>query len=296
MANKLIHKVEKTQPSMKLSDILREQLGFSSRLIRVLKKEKKVSVNDIVLSYNERLRIGDVIQVNMPDEANIFEPENMPIDVLYEDNHFIVINKQPFVVVHPTKGHPFGTIANGMANYMENRGDSYKIRFANRLDRDTSGAMIICKDGYAQKIISDQMQNNTIVKQYYAIVEGLVLADKATINEPIDRAYEDSVHRIVREDGYPSVTHYEVIERFGENTLLLVTLETGRTHQIRVHLKHIGHNLLGDVLYGGNHDLIGRQALHACKLIFKDIQGDIQEVNAPICEDMQLLIEKMRLR
>lgn len=294
MGKKLIHKVEVKQPSMKLIDVLKEQLDFSSRLIRQLKKNDKVTVNDMLLSYNARLRIGDEIQIELPSEDNIFVAEDMPIDVIFEDEHFIVINKQPFVVVHPTKGHPFGTIANGLANYMHNSGKSYKIRFANRLDRDTSGAMIVCKDGYAQKIISDQMQDNTILKQYYALVEGLVEQDKATIDEPIDRAYEDSVHRVVRPDGYPSVTHYDVIERFKDCTLLLVTLETGRTHQIRVHLKHIGHNLLGDELYGGNHELINRQALHACRLKFRDVQGNVQEVDAPLCEDMQLLIEKMR--
>jgi len=275
----------------KLIDILRQELDFSSRIIRKLKKDKKTSVNGIVISYNAVLRIGDKIEVVLPEEENIFNPEPLNIEVVYEGDQILVVNKRPFMVVHPTKGHPYGTVANGLAQYMIDQGDSYKIRFANRLDRDTSGLMIVCKSGYAQKIISDQMQNNSIIKEYDAFVMGIIEADEATINEPIDRAYDDSVHRVVRPDGQQSVTHYQVIKRYDDMTHVKIQLETGRTHQIRVHFNHLGHPLVGDLLYGGNHDSINRQALHASRLKFVNTQGENVELKVDLPEDMKRLME-----
>lgn len=286
---KIIKYVVKSEK--KLFNILKEDLEFSSRIIRKLKKDKKVVVNNIPLSFNARLRVGDTIVVTLPDEVNIFNPEDMPIDVVYEDDHYIVLNKQPYIVVHPTKGHPFNTIANGVAFYMESQGDSYKIRFGNRLDRDTSGALIICKTGLGQKIVSDQMQAQTIVKEYDAIVHGIVLEDEGTIDEPIGLASEDTVHRIVRNDGSPSLTHYKVMKRMGDKTWLRIHLKTGRTHQIRVHLKHLGHIIIGDELYGSNHDLIGRQALHACHLGFNVIGGEAVDLWVEMPEDMKKIVE-----
>lgn len=288
------YKILDVKASMKLIDILRNEMAFSSRLIRLLKKEKRVYVNGHLLSFNAPLRVGDVIEVSMPDEENIFEPEEMAIDVLYEDDLFLVVNKSPFLVVHPTKGHTNHTLANGLAFYMLSKNEHYKIRFAHRLDRDTSGAMIICKNGFAQKWISDQMQDQTINKQYYAIVDGIVEKDSGTIQAPIGRIDEESLRRHVHDQGLDSITHYEVVERFENHTLLLVTLETGRTHQIRIHLEHIGHRILGDVLYGDNHDLINRQALHAVHLDFKGVDGQLIKIKAPLLEDMTQLIERLR--
>lgn len=285
---KLNYKVKKEG---KLIDILRRELDFSSRIIRKLKKDKKTSVNKIVISYNAILRVGDEIEVVLPEEENIFNPEALDVSVVYESEQIIVVNKKPFMVVHPTKGHPYGTLANGLAHYMMEKGDAYKIRFANRLDRDTSGLMIVCKSGYAQKLISDQMQENTIIKEYDALVMGNVKEDSATINEAIDRAYEDSVHRVVRPDGQACVTHYQVVKRYGDMTHVKIQLETGRTHQIRVHFSHLGHPLVGDVLYGGNHEHLNRQALHACHLKFVDTDGKEVDVEVEIPDDMKRLME-----
>lgn len=274
----------------KLADILKYKMDLSSRIIRKLKKDKGVRVNDIVITFGSKLRVGDVIVVNLPKEDNIFEPEDVPVDIRYESDHFIVINKAPFMVVHPTLGHKFGTVANALAGYMVSKGQSYKIRFANRLDRDTSGLMIVCKSGFGQKIVSDQMMDNSIVKEYDALVMGIVEDDEGTINEPIDRAYEDSVHRVVRPDGQPSVTHYKVVKRLEDMTWLRIRLETGRTHQIRVHMQHLGHSLVGDLLYGGNHELINRQALHACHLVFRNVAGETVDVKADMPDDMKGLL------
>lgn len=275
-----------------LNAVLREDLALSSRIIRKIKKSKSFTVNNIHISINAKLRVNDEVMVVLPKEENIFEPEDLPVDIRYESDHLMLVNKQPFMVVHPTKGHPFNTLANGLAHAMLEKGEQYKIRFANRLDRDTSGLVVVCKSGYGQKIVSDQMIGNTIIKEYDAIVEGIVEKDKETINEPIGRAYEDSVHRVVRPDGMPSVTHYEVKARWDNYTWLRVRLETGRTHQIRVHMKHIGHPLVGDPLYGDVSELINRQALHACHLVLKDVDGTDIDVFCEMPEDMKGLINQ----
>lgn len=277
--------------SITLIESLRKELAISSRLIRQLKKDKSVTVNEMTISFNARLRVGDCIRVTLPDEENIFEPENIPLDIVYEDEHLIVINKPPFRVVHPTLGHKSGTIANALAFYMVKNNQNYKIRFANRLDRDTSGLMIVCKNGYSQKIISDQMQNNSIVKAYKAICYGKVEPHEGTIDEPIGLESDDGPMRIVREDGQPSVTHYKVLKTWDDQSLVEVRLETGRTHQIRVHLKHIGHVIIGDELYGGNHHSINRQALHAYKLVFKNIQGEEITLEVDLPDDMKRIVD-----
>ncbi len=282
------------EKTMKVIEVLRERVGISSRLLRKLKKEKKITVNTHNISLNAHVRVGDTIEITMPTEENIFNPEDINIDVVYEDDHMIIINKQAYLVVHPTKGHPFGTIANGLANLMQNNGHSYKIRFANRLDRDTSGLMIVCKHGYSQKLISDQMIANKVEKKYYAVVEGVIENNEDTINRPIGKLNEDDIARRVIDTGNPSVTHYKVIERFSNATLVEILLETGRTHQIRVHFSDLGHPLIGDELYGGNTEIFNRQALHAFYLKFESVEKKelLHEIDMP--EDMKELIEKLR--
>lgn len=276
--------------TVKLIEFIKGDLQISSRLTRVLKKEKGVTVNGIPISLNAKLRIGDLVEVTLPNEENIFEPEDLNIKIVYEDDHLIVINKAPFRVVHPTIGHLSGTIANGVAYYMLQKGEQYKIRFANRLDRDTSGLMIICKNAYAQKMISDQMMNNTIEKHYKAICTGLFEHDEGTIDEPIGTMEGSEIVRTVRPDGQACVTHYKLDQTYGDKSLVSILLETGRTHQIRVHMKHIGHTIIGDELYGGNHQLINRQALHAYKLVFENMSGERITLEVDIPEDMKKVI------
>lgn len=298
MSNKLNFKVSSEDVDKKILEIVRKRLNVSSRLLRKIKSSKKITVNGHNISLNALTRLGDLIEVVMPIEENIFIPEDIPIKIAYEDEYLIIIDKQAFLVVHPTKGHPYGTIANGLSNYILNKGESYKIRFANRLDRDTSGLMIVCKNGYAQRIISDQMIANETEKKYLAIVDGIVKNDFGTINEPIGKENEDDIARVVISTGSESVTHYKVLERFesteNKATLVEIILETGRTHQIRVHFKYLGHSLLGDVLYGGNQELINRQALHSSALTFKNILGEKLEIKSELPEDLINLISVLR--
>ncbi|MBQ9272829.1 MAG: RluA family pseudouridine synthase, partial [Mogibacterium sp.] len=192
----------------------------------------------------------------------------------YEDDDLILINKQPGIIVHPTKGHPEHTIANGVMKYMADSGQSFKVRFANRIDMDTTGIVIVAKNANAQNTLSSQMRRSTVVKKYYALVEGDMAEDHFTIDLPVGRPDEVSIRRAVMyEGGKDAVSEVNVIRRFdsekyGPHTLAEVILHTGRTHQIRVHLTHIGNPIAGDELYGASTDLIDRQALHAYYIEF----------------------------
>ncbi|MEC3793976.1 RluA family pseudouridine synthase, partial [Clostridioides difficile] len=201
-----------------------------------------------------------------------------------------------FMVVHPTKSHYDKTIANGISYYIDNQKENVKIRFVNRLDMNTSGLVIVAKHAYAHHTLSTAMSENKVEKKYITVVDGIIKENEGTIDEPIYRPTEDSIKRIIDERGQSSVTHYKVIERLENATVLEVSLETGRTHQIRVHMAHIGHGIIGDELYGYvDEELINRQALHAYKLEFEQPRTKEKlKFKADIPEDMKELISKLR--
>jgi 23S rRNA pseudouridine1911/1915/1917 synthase len=234
----------------------------------------------------------------MKHETNHFESEDIPIDVLYEDADILIINKQPYVVVHPTRGHPTGTIANGLAKYFEDKGIYDKIRFINRLDRDTSGILLIAKNGFGQQAVSNQMRANKVKKLYTTVVKGHMECESGEISTPIGRPSEDSVKRDVlpiEMGGQSSLTLYRVVERLKDHDVLEVELITGRTHQIRVHLSSIGHPIVGDELYGGETDRLDRQALHCSEMVLKSARGsDTILVNAELPEDITKIIDELR--
>lgn len=294
MSEILRFQVKEIYDSMKLITVLKEEVKLSSRWIKMLKQKKGVLVNGYHISMNANLRLGDEIEIHMPEEENIFEPENIPLEVLYEDDHFLVVNKQAYMVVHPTKGHHDHTLANAIAYYMYSKDENYKIRFGHRLDRDTSGGLIICKNGHSQKWIHDQMLDGSLYKSYVAIVKGNVKKNKETIDLPILEPGEDEILRRVDSSGARCVSHYEVLERLKGCTWLKIHIETGRTHQIRVHMAHIGHPVLGDSLYGDKDDYLGRQALHAKILKFKNLEGQVITIDAPLPEDIKRRLEELR--
>ena len=190
-----------------IKELLKRRLGFSSRLIRRLKADGGVYLNGIPERMNAAFKEGDIISVILPIEESAFDVQDIPITPVYEDEDLLVINKQAGIVVHPTKGHPAGTIANGLMHYMAVTGQSFKIRFVNRLDMHTSGLLIIAKNSYCQEDLARQMAAGNVVKEYVAVVKGIVEKDSGTIDLPIDRAQFGDVKRVVKEDGYPSVTH-----------------------------------------------------------------------------------------
>lgn len=294
--SKFTYVLKKEDEELRIREILKRRLGFSSRLVRKLKIQGGVELNGAFTKLFEKGRVGDTLTVDLPEETSQFEPEPIPIQVLYEDSDLLLINKQPGFVVHPTKGHANHTIANGLMQYMIDTDQAFKIRFINRLDMDTSGVLLIGKNSHCQDDFTRQASENLVEKKYLAVVHGWPQEEEGTVDEPIGLAQEDQVQRIVRGDGYPSVTHYRVLSRYEAGfSLVELLLETGRTHQIRVHMAHLGHPIVGDVLYGTQEEaLIGRQALHARSLSFvHPVKGGPMTAEAPLPEDMLCLLEKL---
>lgn len=284
------------EENLTLKEVLLDKLNFSVRSLSKMKRYKTVKVNNKYIKPSEMVKIGDLIEVEISEDMANFHPQDLNLDIIYDDFDIIMVNKPPFMVVHPTKSHFENTIANGVTHYILEKKENVKVRFVNRLDMNTSGLVIVAKNPYAQFVLSSDMKDDKFEKMYIAVVKGLVKEDSGTINEPIHRPTDDSVKRVVDEKGQPSVTNFEVIERLKDATVLKLRLETGRTHQIRVHLNHIGHGIIGDELYGYvDENLINRQALHAYSLKFKQprTREDL-EFKAKLPEDMEKLIEKLR--
>ncbi len=279
--------------------ILKRRLKFSGRLLAKLKQGRgRVTRNGVEVRLFADVIPGDLVEVMLPEDRSHFTPQDIPVQVLYEDEDMLIVNKQPGLVVHPTRSHPDDTLANGLMKRMLDSGDSYKIRFVNRIDRDTSGLVVVARNSHCQDAMSEQMKKNQVEKTYLAIVHGIIAEESGTVDLPLGRLAEGDVRRAVRPDGSPSVTHYRVLERFAAGfTLLELKLETGRTHQIRVHLSHIGHPIAGDSLYGREEpEYIRRQALHAAELRFHHpVSGEWMQIRAPLPEDMQDLLEQLRL-
>lgn len=300
MCNKterLQYTITENDEDKSIKELLKTRLGISSRLIRKLKNENRVYLNRQPVKMNEKGCKGDQITLSMPIEISNFQPEHIPIDVIYEDRDLLVINKQPGYVVHPTKGHPSNTLANGIMQYMLDKGDSYKIRFINRLDMDTSGVLLIGKNAYCQNHFFQQTEDGRVVKKYVALVHGNMENDEGVIDLPIGKPIEDQIRRTVMAEGDPSYTRYRVLERFKRSfSWVEITLETGRTHQIRVHMAHLGHPVVGDVLYGKPTVwLIERQALHAVQLDFDHpVSKERLSLKAPIPQDIIELLNRIK--
>lgn len=279
-----------------LKEILLDKLNFSVRSLSKMKREKTVLVNGEFKKPSINVLKGDLIEVKIDEDMANFEPQDLSLDILYDDFDIIMVNKPPFMVVHPTKSHFDKTIANGVTDYVIKKDEKVKVRFVNRLDMNTSGLVIVAKNAYAHHVLSKDMSDDNVEKRYITIVKGIVQENEGTINKPIYRPTEDSIKRVVDERGQASVTHYKVIERLKDSTVLEVKLETGRTHQIRVHMDHIGHGIIGDELYGYvDESLINRQALHAYSLKFMQPRTkEILEFKAEIPSDMKELINKLR--
>lgn len=306
---------------LSVKELLRRNFHFSSRLLTKIKQQDLAKLNGEPVRGWMVARPGDKLTVKLPEETSDFQPEDIPISVVFEDESLLVINKQPGFVVHPTKGKPNHTIANGIAKKMACEGQSYKIRFANRLDMNTSGLLIIAKNGFVQEQIIRQMKAGKTEKKYLAILNGCIEKDFSTINAPIGRPDPDEVERWilpVEDGGFDSITHYRVLKRFDKGyTLAEISLETGRTHQIRVHMASIGHPVTGDHLYNNGDpflyrklngdfrriegegekstsEYIDRQALHAYKLSFiHPITGKKLCLEAPMPHDMEEMIKRI---
>lgn len=251
-------------------DVLKNYFLVSSRLLLKLKNNNCVFLNNKKCSINSTISLGDIVSFSLnyeEDNSNIVAT-NIPLNIVYEDECLLIINKQPNVAIHPSMLHYDNSLSNGVKFYFDSIGSKKKIRPVNRLDRNTSGLVIFAKNEYVQEFLIKQMRNNTFSKEYLAILEGILNKKKGTIIAPIARKKDSIIERCVDESGDFSITHYKVIKEFNNLSLVNFKLETGRTHQIRVHSSHIGHPILGDDLYGNKSSLIYRQALHSYKISF----------------------------
>lgn len=245
-----------------LRTFLRRSCGITARSMTILKYAEGIFRGDSVIKSHEIVHSGDVITLRLPREKNEISPVQGSLDILYEDEYLLIVNKPDDMPVHPTKIHQRDTLANIVSFYQHSRGESYTFRALNRLDKDTSGCVMIAKDRLTYSLVKD-----SIKKVYVAVCEG-VITDAGMIDSPIGPEPGSKIKRCIRADGQSAITYYKPIRNDGRHTLLEIWLETGRTHQIRCHMSGIGHPLAGDDLYGGSLNDIPRQALHCQKLSF----------------------------
>lgn len=279
-----------------LRSVIRGKLRLSRRLATKLKMiEHGITVNGERLWMDAKLHVGDVVEVRLPEETSeTIEPQPIPLDIRYEDEYMLAVNKPAGLIVHPTFGHYANTLANGVMYYWQERGERYRFRPVHRLDEQTSGVVLIAKSAYVHQQISLQLQAHTVEKTYLAFVHGEVEEPVGRLTGPIDRDPEQPHIRIVTPDGYPAITNYELLQTYREASLLRIQIETGRTHQIRVHMREMGHPLIGDSLYtlpkfdyDRYADVVERQALHALRLAFDHpISGERVEIEAPLADDL----------
>lgn len=272
------------------------QENLSSRLFRKLYRKKHIYVNGKFLRKGLELKEGDRVSIYMEDEVDNTIPEDINIDIVYEDCDLLILNKEPNMVVHLTRSHQTNTLSNGIANYFRKNNISRKIRFVNRLDMDTTGLLIVAKNPFAHQQMALQFEANEVDKKYLAIVAGVIKKDEDYIDLPIGREEEKSIRRIVTKEGQKSLSKYIVKERYEKNSLADVQIFTGRSHQIRVHLSHIGHSIVGDSLYGEESLDINRQALHSYYLKIKQPRTKEEiEIIAPLPRDMEKLINQLKI-
>ena len=249
---------------------------LSRTMIQRLIENGNVLVDGREKKISYKVQIGEVIQLNVPEAKEIgIKAQNIPLDVVYEDDDIIVVNKPKGMVVHPANGNPDSTLVNAIMAHCKGRlsgiGGEIRPGIVHRLDKDTSGLLIVAKNDKAHINLSEQIKNREVKKIYIAFVRGVVSENEATINMPIGRSSKDRKKMEVRKDGKEAITHFKVLKRYDKYTLLEVKIDTGRTHQIRVHMAQIGHSVVGDMVYsnGKNEFGIQGQMLHAKSLDFK---------------------------
>lgn len=275
-----------------IKQIAKEHFEMSERLIIKLKNKQLIFKNDLKAYINESVNLKDKISFNLDydeDSDNII-PTQMTLDILYEDDTLLIINKPPFVPVHPSINHFKDSLANGIKYYFLNNNINKKIRPVNRLDKDTSGIVIFAKNEYIQECLIKQMKTNKFKKKYLAIIEGHFDEPNGTINQPIARKNGSIIEREVNINGQTAITLFNTLKTNAFHSLIEFELLTGRTHQIRVHASYLNHPLLGDSLYGKKSNLINRQALHCYKLEFyHPITQKILSIQSNIPTDMNII-------
>lgn len=271
----------------KLFDYLKNELILSFRQTNSFIKNQQMMLNKIIVTKNRNINEGDIISLHFKNETNDYEPENIPLTILYETDDLLIIDKPPHYLVHPTKNHTNHTIANAVSYYFQKHNLQRKIRFVNRLDRDTSGILVIAKNPYSHSFLSKQFERNQTIKKYLTIIDGHLNAKIGAIETKIHKDVNDIKYQ-VNDKGKPSKTLYKVLKEYKKYSLVECELKSGRTHQIRLSLASIGSYILGDSLYHEASDIISRQALHAYKLIFIEPRTfKKQEIICELPQDMK---------
>ncbi len=312
----------KGQSALRVDKFLMNMIENTTRnKIQQAAENGSILVNDVPVKSNYKVKAGDVVRLVLahPTYEQLLTPENIPLDIVYEDDQLLVINKPAGMVVHPGHGNYSGTLVNALAYHFENlpMNSSERPGLVHRIDKDTSGLLVVAKTDFAMAYLTKQFAEKTSEREYIALVWGNIEEDEGTVEGNIGRHDTNRMQMAVHsndEKGKPAVTHYKVLERFGYVTLVSCQLETGRTHQIRVHMKHIGHTLFNDERYGGDSILKGttftkykqfvencfkvlpRQALHAKTLGFEHpITKEFLRFDSPIPQDLQECIDKWRV-
>lgn len=312
----------KGQSALRVDKFLMNLIENTTRnKIQQAAENGSILVNDVAVKSNYKVKAGDIVRLVLahPTYEQLLTPENIPLDIVYEDDQLLVINKPAGMVVHPGHGNYSGTLVNALAYHFENLplNSSERPGLVHRIDKDTTGLLVVAKTEHAMAYLSKQFADKTSEREYIALVWGNIEEEEGTVEGNIGRHDTNRMRMAVHESdekGKPAVTHYKVLERFGYVTLVSCQLETGRTHQIRVHMKHIGHTLFNDERYGGDTILKGttftkykqfvdncfkvlpRQALHAKTLGFEHpITKEFLRFDTPIPQDLQECIEKWRV-
>lgn len=270
--------------------------------IQKLIDEKQIKVNDKDIKSNYKVKENDIIHIVIPEAVEInIQAENIPLDIVYEDEDLLVVNKPKGMVVHPAPGHYTGTLVNAIMYHCKDNlsGINGELRpgIVHRIDMDTTGLLVVCKNDYAHNFLAEQLKEHSITRKYHAIVYNSVKEDDGTVNAPLGRNPSDRKKMAIVKDGREAITHYHVIDRFKNFSYIECQLETGRTHQIRVHMTSINHPLLGDELYGpksSNYNLQG-QTLHAKVLGFIHPRTkEYMEFEVPLPEYFEKLINILK--
>lgn len=283
-----------------IKEVLINELGFSKRAITSLKaKPDGILINGEHATVRAKIKENDILTINSDDEVNNEEkliPSLVLPDIIYEDNDIVAVNKPPFMPTHQSQGHFYDTLANSLAYYYKLQDRPFIFRSVNRLDRNTSGIVLVAKNRLASSKLSNQMKNDGISKSYIAILQGELEHDEEIITTHIRRKQESIILREVcneTDDSKIAITSYKVLAKKNGLSLVLATPITGRTHQLRVHFAHLGAQILGDDLYGNSSNLIDRHALHAYQLCFTHPEtNEKTELFAPLQCDMQAIIEE----
>lgn len=300
MNRTISYDIDSHSEGLRVEQFLRRK-GYSAQNLSTIKRmPESILVNGVHYYMKQTLKAGDrlLVRIQETESSRNIPPVCAPLSIVYEDEDLIVVNKPAGMPIHPSLNNYTNSLANALAWYYQQQGKPFIFRCCNRLDRDTSGLTVVAKHLVSGNILSTMTKKKEVRREYLAVVRGHIVPESGTISAPLARKGGTIIERVVDFDrGEPAVTHYHLIQEANGHSLVSLQLETGRTHQIRIHLKHLGFPLVGDYLYNPDMEYISRQALHSFRLSFPHpITGEVMDFTAPLPEDMRnILTERSNL-